>query len=135
MDPNAADYSGDPNTAGAAGMPTPFDAYQCLPGDVADAQQMDQWNPPAAAQAGAPWWAGIAAYGVTKAIDNQFPGSPSGIMGNVYPGSIGGYNGRTYTLRPIGTGGGAASATAKLSLGGSPILLIGLAALAFMLLK
>src|SRR6516164_5983455 len=97
-------YSGDPSGATAAGVPAPIDQSQVLPGDVSDAQQMSAWNPPAAQAQGIPW-GGAAVYGITKAIDNQFPGSPTGIYGNVYPGSAGGYNGRTYTLRPIGAGG------------------------------
>ena len=134
IDPlESGDYSGDPYTAGAAGMPS--DYGRGMPGDYADEQAMGRWNPPQAAAQGAPWWAGIAAYGVTRAIDNQFPGSPTGVMGNVYPGSVGGWNGRTYTNRPIGAGGGVASANARLSLGGNPILWIGLAVLAYAAMK
>lgn len=107
---NSGDFTGDPFTSTAVGVPA-APAYYQLPGDQADAQAMDAWNPAPAAQAGAPWWAGIAAYGITRAIDNQFPGSPTGIQGNTYPGSGAGNSGRTYTMRPNGAGGGVGSAS------------------------
>lgn len=97
-------YSGDPTDSTAVGVPSVPSAS--LPGDQADAQQMQPYTPQPAAQHGAPWWAGIIGYGVVKAIDNQFPGSPTGVWGNTYPGSGAGANGRTYTQNPIGIGGG-----------------------------
>lgn len=128
------DYSGDPNLSTSVGLPPVYTGQQ-LPGDVADAQAMDPWTPAPAAQQGAPWWAGIAAYGITKAIDNQFPTTPTGTWGNVYPGSAPGYNGRTYTQRPLGAGGGVASAAGRFTMRGDPMLMLALVAGAFLLLK
>lgn len=126
-------YSGDPYVSQTVGVQSDPSASPLLPGDVYDAQQMAPWNPPAAQQQGAPWWAGIAAYGITRAIDNVFPGSPTGMQGNVYPGSAAGYNGRTYTLRPLAAGGTVAQA--KVSIGGNPLLLGALLVGAVLLLK
>lgn len=126
-------YSGDPTYAAQVGLPAP--AGGVLPGDIADQQQMAPFNAPAAQQQGAPWWAGGVMYGLTRAIDNAFPGSPTGIMGNTFPGSIAGANGRTYVLRPLAGGGNVQSAQATVNLGGNPLLLLGLVALAFVVLK
>ena len=133
-------YSGDSNAGTAVGVPSPIYGGFALPGDVADAQQMQAWNPAPAADQGAPWWAGIMAYGVTRAIDNQFPQSPTGVMGNTYPGSTAGTNGRTYTQRPAGAGGGAVQATVRSPIGGlrlksDPLLLAVLAGVAYLFLK
>lgn len=130
-------FSGDPGTAGAAGVPSAVTMDQ-LPGDVSDQQAMGQWNP--AARQGAPWWAGIAAYGISRAIDNQFPNSPTGIMGNTYPGSGMGANGRTFSQRPTGSGGGVVRAGIKSPIGqlnfkSDPLLLILLVAGAYLILK
>lgn len=110
---DAGDYSGDPFSSQAVGIDTntAFGSVGgLLAGDVTDAQAMDRWNPAPAQAAGAPWWAGIATYGIGRAIDNQFPGSPTGIGGNTYPGSGAGSNGRTYNMRPAGAGGGVGGA-------------------------
>jgi len=130
-------YDGDTAYQTAVGLPPDYSASSVLPGDVSDQQQMGGWNPPAAQAQGVPWWGGIAAYGITRAIDNQFPGSPTGIHGNVYPGSMGGYNGRTYTVRPIGAGGGVArgSVGGTLNFGGNPMMLLVLVGAAVLLLK
>lgn len=135
----SGDYSGDPNAAQAAGMPSNPGAM--LYGDMADQQAMGPFNPPVAQAQGAPWWAAIAAYGVTRAIDNQFPGSPTGTMGNTYPGSVAGTNGRTYTMRPSGSGGGVNSAgmhglnAVVADLNRRPMLMMGLAVVAYLLFK
>lgn len=126
------DYSGDPGTSPALGVPTSTD--YSLAGDSSDNAQMGAWNPAPAQAAGVPWWQGAIQYGVTKAIDNAFPNSPTGVMGNVYPGSGAGTNGRTYTQRPQGAGGGIMTARIGANaagVGGIPVLwlLIGAAAL------
>lgn len=128
-------YSGDFLSAPSVGIPPDMTQAPTLPGDVADAQQMEPWKPQAARDNSVPWWAGIAAYGITRAIDNQFPGSPQGTLGNVYPGSFSGYNGRTYTARPSAIGGGAASASLRFGMGGNPLLMVGLLVGAVLLLK
>lgn len=131
---DTSDYSGSVLNAAAAGIATPID--YTLPGDSSDGQQMSAWNTaPAAAQAaGVPWWAGAVQYGISKAVDNTFPTSPSGVMGNTYAGSTAGANGQTYTLAATGAGGGVTAAAAK-SFGGIPAmyLLIGAAVLLFAL--
>lgn len=129
------DYSGDPNLSTLVGLPPPMDPAAFLPGDIADDQQMSGWNPAPAQQQGQPWWQGVATYGITRAIDNQFPNSPTGIWGNTYPGSAPGYNGRTYTQRPLAAGGGVASAQGRFSLTGNPLMMLALVAGAFILLK
>lgn len=134
-DDSGPDYSGSDLTASAVGMPTDYSAGGILPGDVSDQQQMGPWSPPAAQAQGVPWWAGTVMYGVTRAIDNAFPGSPTGIMGNTYPGSGASAYGRTYTQRPTGIGGGTAAARASLSLGGNPLLLLGLGLALVLVLK
>lgn len=141
MDEDLSDYySGSPLTAQAVGLPGMSPGY--LPGDIPDAVQMEPFSPAPAQQQGAPWWAGAVMYGVTKAIDNQFPGSPTGIMGNTYPGSGASWDGRTYTFN-TGTGGvrpalhpGQVGGSARVAVRGDPmmLLLIGGAAL-FILLK
>ena len=119
---DTSDYSGLASGASAAGLAVPM--FDMLPGDVSDAQQMAAYNtaPPAAVQAGMPWYAGAIQYGFSKAIDNAFPSSPSGVMGNTYGGSTAGANGHTYSLAPTGAGGGVASATTVRPLGGIPPL-------------
>ncbi len=129
-------YSGDPMAAGAVGMPAQFYSGDILAGDMADSAHMERFNP--AADQGVPWWAGLVTYGIGKAIDNQFPGNPTGTMGNVYPGGGAGHNGRTYTQRPINAGGGAVTARVGTPIGAlnmqaSTWLL--LAVVAFVLLK
>ena len=135
---DTSDYSGPSTGASAAGLAAPIDAS--LPGDVSDAQQMAGFNtaPAAAQQAGVPWYAGAVQYGISKAIDNTFPTSPTGVMGNVYPGSIGGTNGQTYTARPTGAGGGVISqAMGVSSFGGLPLplVLVGAAVVLMLVLK
>ena len=135
-----AGYSGDPNMGGAVGVPVPVNVGGLMAGDVADQQAMGPWTAPQAAQQGAPWWAGIAAYGVSRAIDNQFPTSPTGIAGNTYPGSGAGYGGNTYGQRPSGAGGGPVRATVRTPMGNasmhsSPTLLILMIGLAYLFLK
>ena len=51
---------------------------------------------PQAAVDSVPWWQNMVSYGLTKAIDNTFPGRNAGIQGNTNPGSFAGQNGRTY---------------------------------------
>lgn len=128
------DYSGDPAGATAVGLPPGVDPNYYLPGDIYDAQAMAPWTPPAAQAQDMTWWQGLMAYGITKAIDNQFPNTPTGIYGNTYPGSIAG-PGRTYTLNPLANGGGAASAGARFSLAGNPLLMLALVGVAVLLLK
>lgn len=65
-----------------------------LPGDVRDQAQMGQFMPDVAKAQGMSWWESLAAYGVTRAIDNRF--APPNVLGNVYPGTFGGQNGATY---------------------------------------
>lgn len=136
-------YSGDPLKASAAGVPAavPSANGYYLPGDVSDAVQMEPFKAPPAQQQGAPWWAGLVMYGASKAIDNQFPGSPTGVLGNVYPGSGASWDGRTYTFN-TGTGGvrpalqpGQIGGSARVAVRGDPtmLLLIGGAVLLLML--
>lgn len=96
-----------------------FDLGGMLPGDVSDGRQMQAFAP-----AGMSWWEGVAAYGITRAIDNRF--APVQVQGNTQPGTFAGQNGRTYSNAPAGT-------TAP---GGLPIglLLAGAALVAVMLL-
>lgn len=106
-------YSGDPNMGTAVGVPVPVYSGYPMPGDISDEAQMAPWTPPyVRQQAGGdvPWWASAAVYGISKAIDNAFPNSPSGVMGNVYPGSGASVSGRTYSQRPVGAGGGTMGA-------------------------
>jgi hypothetical protein len=103
---STSDFSGYATDASALGVVTPLD--YSLPGDSSDNQQMAAYNtaPPAAQQAGVQWWQGAVQNGISKAIDNTFPTSPTGVMGNTYAGSTAGYNGQTYTVKPLGAGGG-----------------------------
>jgi hypothetical protein len=134
---DTSDYDGPASTAQAAGIP--YTSDYVLPGDSTDAAQMAAWNTaPAPAQAaGVQWWQGLVQYGVSKAIDNTFSSSPTGVQGNVYPGSGAGLNGATYTQRPTGAGGGVLSvkATAGGSIGGIPVLWIAAAVAAFLIIK
>lgn len=130
-------YSGDPLQASAAGIPAGFYSGDILAGDQADAAHMERWNP--AADQGVPWWAGIATYGISKAIDNAFPGTPTGTRGNTYPGSGAGPGGRSYTQRPTNAGGGTVTARVGTPLGAlrmqsSTWLLLALAA-TFVIMK
>lgn len=134
MDFFSDEYSGDDSGATAVGVPSPYSSSDVLPGDYGDDQAMAPYNSPQAAAAGAPWWAGMAAYGITKAIDNQFPNTPTGVMGNTYPGSFPGANGRTYTNRPAYGGGGVSSRVA-VKASGNPLLLVAVAAGAYLLLR
>lgn len=129
------DYSGDPALATSVGLPPMLDPAMFLPGDIYDEQQMGAWNTPAAQAQGMPWWQGLAIYGATKAIDNQFPNSPTGVWGNVYPGSAQGANGRTYSQRPLGVGGGVAQASGRFTFGGNGMGLLLMGAVALLLLK
>lgn len=103
---NTSDFSGAATDATALGVVAPLD--YSLPGDISDSQQMNAYNtaPPAAQAAGVQWWQGAIQNGISKAIDNTFPTSPTGIMGNTYPGSTAGINGQTYSVKPLGAGGG-----------------------------
>lgn len=76
--------------------------YSTMPGDVRDTAQMQPFLPQAAQQQGMSWWEAVAAYGITRAIDNRF--AAPNTMGNVYPGSIAGQNGYTYQQGRTGTG-------------------------------
>ncbi len=107
---NTDDFSGASTDASALGVVAPLD--YTLPGDVSDSQQMAAWNtaPPAAQQAGVTWWQASIQNGISKALDNTFPNSPTGVMGNTYAGSTAGYNGHTYTVKPLGAGGGVLGA-------------------------
>lgn len=122
-DPNAASWA-----AGAqAGYSFDLSGFQILPGDVGDMAQQ-RFIPPVAQQQGMAWWESIAAYGITRAIDNRF--GPAPVSGNVQPGSFAGQNGRTYNNAPQATG--RTTAPAKQGDGGIGVaLLAGLAALAF----
>lgn len=66
-------------------------------GDATEWEKMRYYTAaPAEAVAAAPWWQNMVAYGITKAVDNTFPGRNAGIQGNTSPGSFAGQNGRTY---------------------------------------
>ena len=72
-------------------------ASQLSDGDLAEWNKMSTYTAaPQSAREAAPWWANMVSYGVTKAIDNTFPGQNTGIQGNTKPGSFAGQNGRTY---------------------------------------
>jgi hypothetical protein len=133
------DYSGDPALSTSVGLPTPVigsnDAQYMLPGDLADNQHMAQWMPPAAQAQGMTWWQAAATMGLNRAIDNVFPGSPTGTMGNVYAGSAAGANGRTYSMRPIAAGGGIMSAKGTASITGNPLMLLLLVGAVILVLK
>lgn len=103
---DTGDFSGLATDATGLGVIAPLD--YSLPGDSSDNAQMAAWNtaPPAAQQAGVTWWQGAIQNGISKAIDNTFPNSPTGVMGNTYSGSTAGQNGHTYTQVPQGAGGG-----------------------------
>lgn len=100
------DFSGLATDASGLGVIAPLN--YSLPGDASDYAQMAAWNtaPPAAQQAGVQWWQGAIQNGISKALDNTFANSPTGVMGNTYSGSTAGQNGQTYTLNPQGSGGG-----------------------------
>jgi hypothetical protein len=112
-DINTDDYSGLDTGATALGVVAPLD--YSLPGDISDTQQMQSYNtaPPAAQAAGVTWWQGAIQNGISKAIDNTFPTSPTGVMGNTYAGSVAGANGQTYTVKPLGAGGGVLGSAPK----------------------
>lgn len=76
-----------------------------MEGDIADARAMQPFSP----DPSVPWWQNLAAYGITRAIDNRF--GPASVQGNTAPGSFAGQDGRTYTNSPSGHGGGATSAS------------------------
>lgn len=124
-------YSGDPLQSQSVGISPDSSGAPMMAGDVADYQQMNAWNPPAAQAQGMTWWEGIAKYGITRAIDNTFPGSPVGTMGNIYPGSMAGIGGRTVGYAP----GGVNQAAAAVSVKGNPLMLLLIAAGIFLVLK
>ena len=133
-------YSGDPQAGSSAGVPVPVYSGEMMPGDIADNQAMAPWNPAPAQQQGVPWWAGIAAYGITKAIDNQFHGSPTGLTGNTYPGGGSNAVGKSYTLRPTGAGGqavraGISSPLGKMAITANPMMLAAVLAVLYVLFK
>lgn len=68
-----------------------------LPQDVQEARSI---APTIGGDGGLPWWEKVAAYGLTRAIDNQF-GPPPGLAGNISPGSFAGQNGQTYAQTAI----------------------------------
>jgi hypothetical protein len=115
-----------------AAVGLPMDAYTPLPADVGDMAQMQPYAPLGNAM---PWWQQFALFGATKAVDNL---SRVTVTGNTDTGSFGGYNGGTYSQNPQGTGGGAtrtSQTTVAAKLTGSPVMLLALAAVAFVLLK
>lgn len=132
------DYSGfdpswaqDPGSgysiAPAIGLPSATAAP--LPGDMQDASQMQPYAPAGNAM---PWYQQAMLFGIGKAVDNL---SRTNVAGNTDPGSFAGYNGRTYSQIPQGQGGGATStASTSVRVAGSPLLLIGIAVAAFLLL-
>ena len=131
-------YSGDADMGGAVGVPSQLGAI--LPGDMGDYQHMGGFNTGPAKSEAAPWWANAAIYGFSRAIDNAFPGSPTGTMGNTYPGSGAGYGGRTYTNRPTGAGGNTVSAKVRspignMDLNSNPVLLLALLGIAYVIIK
>ena len=104
--------------------------FQLLAGDVRE-MPMQQFVPAAGQAQGMPWWESIAAYGITRAIDNRF--GPAPVAGNTDPGSFGGQNGRTYTNTPQAYGSAATPKQAQAAgSGGMLLVLAGLAAFAFM---
>jgi hypothetical protein len=133
------DYSGfDPSWAQDPGsgysiapaIGLPANMAPPMPGDMQDMAQMQPYAPAGNAM---PWYQQAMMFGIGRAVDNL---SRTTVSGNTDPGSFAGYNGRTYSQIPQGQGGGAmntASASARMT--GSPLLLIGLAAVvAFALL-
>ncbi|MBP6899521.1 MAG: hypothetical protein KBC73_05500 [Burkholderiaceae bacterium] len=87
------------NTTPAIGTDTAFGSFSLgLGSDMAEAQQMAPFAPPAAQQQGMAWWESLIAYGATRAIDNRF--GPVNVAGNTQPGTFAGQNGRTYTQTP-----------------------------------
>lgn len=101
-----------------------------LPGDIADAAQMERFNP----NPQAPWWQSLVQYGITRAIDNRF--SQPNVTGNTNPGSFGGANGATYANGNQAVGASAKPASAGMLSGTNGLLLLGGAAvLAFLALR
>lgn len=132
------DYSGfDPSWAQDPGsgysiapaIGLPANTAPPLPGDMQDASQMQPYAPLGNAMS---WGEQAMLFGIGRAVDNL---SRTNVGGNTDPGSFAGYNGRTYSQIPQGQGGGATStAKAGMTVAGSPLLLIGLAVVAFVLL-
>ena len=80
-----------------------------------------------------PWWENVVQYGITRAIDNRY-GPPTFVQGNVAPGSFAGQNGASYYQNPTAVRNGVV-AGGQTVLSGSPLILIGMAALAFFALR
>ena len=85
------DDNGDPYTGNQA-------AVALTDSDQTEWAKMQTFTP-APADNAAPWWSNLVSYGVSKAIDNTFPGNPGGIQGNTRPGSFAGQNGMSYSQR------------------------------------
>ena len=127
----AADPGAGYTNAPAVGLPT-MTAPPLSATDQSDAAQMQPYSPLGAAL---DWTQQAMLFGIGRAVDNL---SNVRVQGNVDPGSFAGYNGGTFSQVPQGQGGGAmrtaqTSMTAKLT--GSPLLLLALAAVAFVVLK
>lgn len=133
------DYTGfvpswaqDPGTgysiAPAIGLPANIAAP--LPADMQDFQQMQPFSP---AGDSMPWYQAAMMFGLSRAADNL---SRTRVGGNTDPGSFAGYNGGTYSQNPQGDGGGAHRTAGSVSaqVKGSPMMLLLLAAGAFLLL-
>lgn len=80
--------------------------------DEREAQKLSQFYPSASGQ---PWWASLASYGATRAIDAHF--GPAAPNKTATPGTFAGQNGKTYSNGNTLAGGG----------GNDSLLLIGLA--------
>jgi hypothetical protein len=101
------------------------DVWQAsMPGDTMDTAKMQ----PFTTDKGLPWWESVAAYGLTRAIDNRF--GPVQTSGNVYPGSsAGGVTGKTYQNAPSNNRGQTSGPAAE-GVSASTLLLLGAAAVA-----
>lgn len=119
---NAGGYGDAFNAGSGYGYTFPI-----LSGDAGSMSQQ-QFVPPVAQAQRMPWWEAVAAYGITRAIDNRF--GPVQVAGNTQPGSFAGQNGKTYNNAPQATGKTTAPAAQPQS-GVGLAVLAGLAALAF----
>lgn len=77
------------------------DGYTLNTIDAAEWQKMVPYQAAPAGNEAAPWWQNLVSFGVTRAIDNTFPGQATRVQGNTQPGSFAGQNGRTY-IQPGG---------------------------------
>jgi hypothetical protein len=109
--------------------------FGVTPSDRLEWDRMQTYTPAPTGADGVPWWENLVSYGVTRAIDNTLPGYSTGVQGNTAPGSFAGQNGRTYTqagsLNAAPTLAGAIASVQRMN----PLVLVGLAVAAYLVLK